>query len=365
MTQAGTGMMNALVSAGAAVHARGGPVVTTLDVFRACLQARTDVHVDLAPDSSESPPGSHLAQEKPIPEDRWGRIEALAALREAAWLAAVDRPWTDRRPWDAQARPAVEDAIDMGAERGVFGASGAHLLAALIAPFDGAVPDALRAAGVSVDSLVETLEASGALDLNSVPWTPTFDMLALRAGLAVTPWPVRPFAALYRTAVRPAVGWVGYALLHEARRQAVRLGHPTTNPVHLLVAAADLAEQFDTAYAVGPLARRTRPRPELLEAVRPGHRLIAGLEQPFAHLAVNLGDGGGPPAAEQPPIRRDGPAFTAAAMAAIDRAVRGPLAPEPGRLGAAPLVAAVLADPDDAVTALLAARGLDPSELRT
>ncbi|MEV6931620.1 hypothetical protein AB0M46_45000 [Dactylosporangium sp. NPDC051485] len=51
-------------------------------------------------------------------------------------------------------------------------------------------------------------------------------------------------------------------------------------------------------------------------------------------------------------------------MAAIDRAVRVPLAPQPGRLAVGPLVAAVLADPDAAVTALLTARGLDPDDLR-
>jgi hypothetical protein len=164
--------------------------------------------------------------------------------------------------------------------------------------------------------------------------------------------------------VRPELRWVGYALLHEARRQAVRLGHATTNPVHLLVAAADLAEQFDAAFATAPIARKTRPRPGLVEAVRPGRLLVGDLELPFAHLAVNLGGNGGPVAAQQPPIRRDGPAFTVAAVAAIDRAMRAPLAPDPGRLAAGPLVAAVLAEPDDAVTALLAARGLDPDDLR-
>lgn len=368
MTLVGDSLMTVLMKAAGLAYARGAALISVLDVFRAALSARIDVRSRIGPDDVPVPPAqpsdSNRTQDAQAatgaPPDRAGaRAESSAALREASWQAAGDRPRAEHLRWDRQVRPAVEDAIDLAIERGQPWASGHHLFAALIAPFEGDVAKVLDRAGVPVDWLVEVIEGRRVLDRSAQPWTPIVDIVGVAGGLMETPWPVRALAAPYRAVVRPRYGWIGYALLQDARRQAVRLDHDTTNPVHLLVAAADLAEQLDAHVEVS----QSRPRPPLIEAAGAGRRLRAGLspQRPFAWSAIDLGALEGPVAERQPELRKDGPPFSASAVAAIDRASG---VSRHGRLAVGPLMVSVLADPDTAVLALLSRAGLDLDTIR-
>jgi hypothetical protein len=363
MAQAGGSLMGILASAGSAAYAAGESTVSAARVFAEIIRRATTMHDLVDPQraipEAEAEIGSLFGHEESLAESDDVTIEALAALREASWNAAGDRPWTARLSWDVAVLPAVESAIELAGRVGVRWATGEHLLFGLLRSENDAIAALLERAGASAAAVEARLHAARSLEKTAMRWTPTVELLIRRRAVDGLPWWVRLLAApRYTPTGENRAGRVGYTLLQETNRLAVRLGHQYVQPVHLLLAAASLSEQlavsgvrlgprFAPGNTAGAVVRQHLPPDQLIE-----------------QLAVNLGWGSGAVSPDRPPVRREGPPWSVPAMDAMHRAVAITGTPETMQLNANAIVSAVLDEPDGAVRTLLARCDWDLDALR-
>jgi ATP-dependent Clp protease ATP-binding subunit ClpA len=285
-------------------------------------------------------------------------LAVMALLREAEWTALRMAERRGKPPLSPGRRPlpteglvaAIGQALLCAHELGVSRANATHLLMGLVHDPGNRASEALLERRLDRDELIARLAVHPSAHQDGTPHADSVNGLR-NLGVLTQRGPF--WGSLARALSSGSFGSpVLPTVRREARRQAVRLGHPSVATVHLLLAMLALDDQLTTT----------------------GHQLRDELVQ--SNTGADL-------------LRTRGVTLHAAANAAadlilVDQRWTGPPAPREERgveqaltgarlhsherkdptTGTTHLLTALLTDSDDLGTTLLASIGVDTDELR-
>jgi hypothetical protein len=363
--------MGALISSYRNVLKVGGNVVGSDAVLRECARRLPRTLEGVAHDLDLAVTADWANQDSDIGavsgDDKDVELEALAALREAAWASASEsQPMGGGStlglapPWTGSVLAAVRWALILASEAGVKYAGSAHLMIALLEDQNSRAYELIRRSDIGASEAARLIEQGGSLGSNARPWTPTADVLRI-AGLAGDrAWPLRVAAAALRSGAFSKIpsGPVIYVLEDEANRQCVRLGHRRVALVHLVLAVASLGDQLVVA--------KTRLSPRLAPFNRAGS-ILGNSGAAYRSLlceSADLDNSDAQTSPRLPPTKRRGPDWTTDAVAATEQASVVAASFRHRKVGSDHLLAAILDKPDGDLRLLFQRCGVSLLEVK-
>lgn len=183
-------------------------------------------------------------------------LETVGTLRESAWKAVrLPRSTAPIPQWTDATKAAVRSALAEAERVGVRHAHESHLLAGLLAGPGNQACELLDKAGFDRTALDQEIREDHRFHVDGRPWTPVVRHLeAFHAVPTSDSWPWRLLPMMVGAILRSRWSrWSRYrnpildCVEFEIRRHAVRLGHPSTAPVHALLGILSLDGQVAAA----------------------------------------------------------------------------------------------------------------------
>lgn len=289
-------------------------------------------------------------------------VEVSSALREADWLARrrlrlADDAQTPR--WHDDVSRALVRALRDAADCGVTYAHAAHLLLAILSDKGNCAHVLMKRIGATAESVVGSVSLTSSVRRNDDVLSPAVEGLRISgilmsASPAISTWIGRAILA----ASRQGFGPIALALHREAVRHAVRLGAHQVGAVHLLLAMCSMDMQLRSmGLEVADQYANDNRAGEILRGHGVDYLSIAAKA-----VTIKLQDA---PVDTRPrwrgkradpPCRADLAAVFETAK--VDAARRGRRWP-----GTTVILSCMLAHPDEVVTRILLAEGVDGGRL--
>jgi ATP-dependent Clp protease ATP-binding subunit ClpA len=286
-------------------------------------------------------------------------LTVTALLREADWTARRMAERRGKPPLSAGQRPlptealvaAIGQALLRAHELGVSRANATHLLMGLVHDPGNRASEALLERRLDRDELISRLAVHPSAHQDGTPHADSVN--GLRNVGVLTQRGRMFWGGLARALSSGSFGSPVLPMVRrEARRQAVRLGHPSVATVHLLLAMLALDDQLTTTgHRLRDELVRSNTGADLLRTR--GVTLRAAVNAAADLIPVDQRRPGPPAPSEEPGVEQ---ALTRARLDSHER--------NDPTTGTTHLLTALLADSDDLGTTLLAAIGVDTDELR-
>lgn len=360
--QVGTGIFGALNSSSSLAVQEGSHVVEMSHFLSECVRR---VLLDRGESTTRRGQGMRDGPLMPemIESDQGGMaaIESEAALREAAWTVWGKRDGGQTgsvsQTWENGVSERMCEALLNAHRAGIAYAGVAHVLVVILRDLSIKARAVLDRYDTDRLSLLRHVKATGQLERNARPWTPSVDLLRYFGLVDGHPVWFRAVTAVTRRILIKQVQTspLYYVLATEANRQAVRLDDGVVSPAHLMLAMATIEEQLALTgirLAVGP-REASRVSWRIYDRLRSSQRLTT--------IGVNIDRTPDTIASDRPYTQQLGPPWSIAAVDAMNRVGVRHTGQQP--VGFDHLLAELIESPDVGLTQFLEHVGMNRAAL--